>query len=107
MVDTKANWLGLLTVSDMQEIETMIDSKVGVLSSALTNSETLLVRKLLEYQSESRNQKHLLAQLQKNQALFLQFIRETNIKWYEDNVKKKQESGREDYLDMAKKLYDR
>ena len=96
MVDTKANWLGLLTVSDKEKIETIINSKVRALSSAFTDSETRLVRKLLEYQSELKTQKHLVAQLQQNQALFLHFIRERDIQWYQDNVIKKQESGREE-----------
>jgi hypothetical protein len=102
LVNTNANLvktdslLGLLTASDKREIETMINTKVRELISTLTASETNLVNKLREYKNELKTQKHLVAQLQKNQALFFDFMREMDIKWYEDNVIKKQESGREE-----------
>ena len=109
MVHTKADvktdsFLGLLTASDKTEIETMIESKVRELKSTLirelkstlTASETNIVIKLREYERELKKQHYLVAQLQKNQALFFDFMRQMDIKWYEDNVIKKQESGREE-----------
>jgi hypothetical protein len=101
-IDTEANLVktdsivGFLTVSDQKTMEAMIDTKVRELNSTLTDSETKLVNKLREYESELKRQRYVVAQLQQNQALFSHFIREMDLQWYEDNVIKKQESGREE-----------
>ncbi len=119
MVHTKADvktdsFLGFLTASDKTEIETMIASKVRKLTrelkSTLTASETSLVMQLAEYKEELKKQQHVVAQLQKNQALFLNFMRETQNEWYNDNVIKKQQSGREEprqqsQLDLLKESW--